>query len=327
MMRKIISSLLILTFCLAFLAGCSLLPKEIAFRNVNFYVDGELYTTKSVIVGQSVSVPKNPEKENFVFTGWRTDGAVSYMYDFSYNVIDHMDLHACFTLDAVAVGNMIAEKTVKSTVQVFNTNSNTSGETVLDAYSSQGSGVVIKISGGYCYVITNAHVVEKEDNYANQSIVVRDPWGNLYEGHIYKDPSTNLEAVSRDFDLALIWFRYTPRINQELIKIKFGENAKVGDYVVAVGNPQGLINSVTYGNALAYQEIVADDDDSINKVTFDVLFYNAPTDHGSSGGAIVDPYGKLVGISFAGANNGEYGCAIPISKVKEFLNIYYKLFV
>lgn len=326
-MKRIVSSLLILAFCLVFFAGCSLSPQEIVLRDVNFYVDGELYTTKTVVLGQSVSVPKNPEKDNFVFTGWRTEGIVSYMYDFSSKVIDGMNLHACFTLDTVAVGNMIASETVKSTVQVFNTNSNTSGGTVVDGNSSQGSGVVVKISGGYCYVLTNAHVVEKEEDYANQSIAVRDPWGNLYEAHIYTDPSTKLDAISQDFDLALIWFRYNPRINQELVKIKMGEDVEVGDYVITVGNPQGLINSVTYGKALAYQGIVADDSDPINKVKFNVLFYNAPTDHGSSGGAVVDAYGKLVGISFAGANDGEYGCAIPISQVREFLKLYYKLYI
>lgn len=322
-MRKIISFLLILTLCVTFLAGCSLLPKEIAFRQVNFYVDGELYETSNVMVGYSVANPKNPEKENFVFVGWRTEGSPSYMYDFSSMVMSDINLHACFTLNTIEVGNRIASQTLRSTVQVINIATNTFGDKITGSSVAQGSGVVIKIAGGCCYVLTNAHVIDEIKGYSNHQISVRDPWGYIYEAEIYVDQTTGRKAVSQDYDLAVIRFAYTPQADQKMTKILFGEDPEIGDYVVAIGNPEGLINSVTYGMAAAYQQINAPDDDPIKKVTFDVLYHNAPTNHGSSGGALVDVYGNLVGISFAGIEDGAYGCAIPISQVKTFLDLYY----
>lgn len=323
-MKRIISILVILTLCLALFAGCSLLPEEITLREVNFYVDGELYLSEDVVLGQSVATPKNPEKENHVFIGWRTEGDPAYMYDFSFKVMNSINLHACFTLDTVAVGNMIAEKILKSTVQVFNTATNTGGEEISEMSMSQGSGVVIKIASGCCYVLTNAHVVDKIEGYSNHKLTVRDPWGYSYDAEIYIDQSTKIAAISEDYDLAVIRFRYSPNPDQQLGIINLGDDAKIGDYVVAVGSPEGLMNAVTYGKALVYQRINASKDDPIDKIPFEVLYYNAPTNHGSSGGALVDAYGKLVGISFAGVEDGEYGCAIPVSKVKEFLSVFYK---
>lgn len=322
-MKRIISFLLILALCVTFLASCSLLPEAIGFRQVNFYVDGELYETSNVMVGQSVANPKNPEKENFVFVGWRTEGSPAYMYDFSSIVMTDLNLHAHFALDTVEVGNMIASQTLKSTVQVINLATNTIGDKISGSSLAQGSGVVIKISGGCCYVLTNAHVIKEIEGYSNHQISVRDPWGYVYEAEVYVNQSTGRKAVSQDYDLAVIRFIYAPQSDQKMTKITFGDDPEIGDYVVALGNPKGLINSVTYGMAVTYQQINAPDDDPIKKVTFDVLYHNAPTNHGSSGGALVDVYGNLVGLHFAGVEGGPYSCAIPVSQVRNFLNLYY----
>lgn len=323
-MKKIISALLTLALCLTLLAGCSLLPEKMRFCEVKFYVDGELYDTKTVVVGQSVATPKNPEKENFVFTGWRTDGAISYMFDFSSKLIGDTELHACFTPDAVSIANMIATQTLKSTVTIRNKcyNSIMGGFIETEIFASQGSGVVVDISGGYAYVLTNAHVAKMEEGYSNQEITVEDPWGNEYEARVYKNPGKNDEAISEEYDLALICFKYAPENDGGLVEIALGKDPKIEDFVVAIGNPGGLQNTVTYGYALAYQQIEASEETSITKVTFDVLIHNAPIDHGSSGGALVDAYGKLVGVNFAGYSNGVYGCTIPISKVIEFMNLF-----
>ena len=203
-MKKIISFLLILALCVTFLASCVLLPEEIAFRQVNFYVDGELYKTSNVIVGQGVATPKNPEKENFVFIGWRTEGSPSYMYDFASPVVNNINLHACFTPDTVAIGNMIASQTLRSTVEVFTTATNTVGDKASGSTVAQGSGVVIRIAGGCCYVLTNAHVIDEIKGYSNHQITVRDPWGYVYNAEVYVDQTTGRKVVSEDYDLAVI---------------------------------------------------------------------------------------------------------------------------
>jgi S1-C subfamily serine protease len=289
---------------------------------VNFYVDGELYDTSTVMVGQTVSSPINPKKENYIFTGWRTDGEISFAYDFSTKVIFDMNLHATFAPDAVKIGNMINEKTLKSTVKVLGKSYNTmmGGLVATEASISQGSGAVIDISGGYAYVLTNRHVVTKLEGYDKHSISVEDPWGNTYDAKIYK----NVEyAISEAYDLALICFEYAPEHkDRSLIEFELGKDAKVGDCVISIGNPRGLINSVTYGYALAYQKIEADEESAISNVKFDVLVHDGPITHGSSGGALVDACGRLVGLNFAVLGGGAYGCSIPISRIEEFLSIY-----
>ena len=94
------------------ICSCDFLPEEIKLCNVNFYVDGELYTTKTAIIGQTVSMPKAPQKENEIFVGWFVDGVFSYEYDFSSLVIADTNLYAMFTLDAIALTNMITTKTI-----------------------------------------------------------------------------------------------------------------------------------------------------------------------------------------------------------------------
>ncbi|MBO5715330.1 MAG: trypsin-like peptidase domain-containing protein [Clostridia bacterium] len=321
-MKRIISFLLALTFCLVLFAGCSFLPDEIKLCDVNFYVDGEIYSTKTVVMGQTVGMPKNPEKENFVFTGWRVDGVVSYMYDFSSKVITDLDLHACFTVDTVKVGNLIAQNTLKSTVAVIGKSYNLYPGSLIESsyFMSQGSGVIIDISDGYCYVLTNAHVVEKNKDYSKLKITVEDAWGNSYEASIYKNSNKSTNAFSKDFDLALVCFELPEKY--AFTEIVMGEDPKVDDFVVSIGNPGGLINLVTYGKTLGYQSVKGEDGTAADLVSFEVIIHNAPIAHGSSGGALVDTYGKLVGLNFAGYESGEYGCAIPLSKIKDFLSVY-----
>lgn len=322
-MKRIISFLLILIVALGIFAGCSFLPEELKFCDVNFYVDGEIYATKTVVVGQTVAMPQAPEKENYIFTGWYIKGLISSnIYDFSSKVISDLDLYACFTLDTVSVGNFIAQSTLKSTVEVITKAYNVYPGSVVESSSmtSQGSGVIIDISGGYCYVLTNAHVVDKHEDYSKLQIVVKDAWGNSYEASIYKNSSKNSSAFSKDFDLAVICFRVPEKYS--FTEIVMGEDPQVNDYVISIGNPEGLINSITYGNVLVYQQVNGEEGSAADYISFDVIIHNNPITHGSSGGALVDVYGRLVGLNFAGYENGQYGCAIPISKIKDFLTVY-----
>ena len=316
-MKRIISLFIICIMFTSLVCSCSLLPENLTFCKVNFYVDGELYDSKNVAIGQTVSEPDIPTKQNYVFTGW-VDSTATYKYDFSRKVIDDVDLYAHFTLDAIAFTNMITNQTIKSIVTVVNRSYKGS----ILAGTAQGSGVVIDVSGGYCYVLTNNHVVENEVPNSKQVLSVEDPWGNVYEATVYKSPSKPDYAKSEAYDLALICFKYSPENENALLEIGLGEDLKVKEYVASLGTPAGLKNAVTYGYIMSYQRINADEESSLNKIEFNIILHNAPIDHGSSGGALVNANGELVGINFAGYREGSYGCAIPISKVKEFLNLY-----
>ncbi len=323
-MKRVLSLFIILTIVLSVLSACSLLPDDIKICKVRFFVDGEIYETKTGVIGQTVSEPNAPQKDNLAFVGWYTDGLFSYRFDFSSKLVGNTDLYAYYVIDGVALNDMISQKTINSIVTVENKSYNTVADTEYewDFELSQGSGVVIDISSGYCYVLTNYHVIKKSEKFPKQKFSIEDPWGNVYEAQIYKHVSKADYAMSSDYDLALLCFKYSPTKTPQLEEISIGANPKIDEYVVSLGAPNGLQNAVTCGAVCDYQDINAGENENLENINFTVIVHDAFIDHGSSGGALVNMKGELVGINFAGTGSGEYGCAIPIDKVVEFLDLY-----
>ncbi len=144
-----------------------------------------------------------------------------------------------------------------------------------------GSGIILDADEGY--IATNEHVVK--DN-ASVGVVLAD--GRRYEGTVV--------GVDELTDLAVI------KIEAEgLVAIERGstDTLQVGDTAIAIGNPLGLRGSptVTVGVLSAFDRLVegdTDDDDLYGMVQTD-----APFTRGSSGGALVDAEGKLIGITTA----------------------------
>lgn len=323
-MKRAISLTLILIMIATLICSCSFLPDEIKTCTINFYVDGELYTTKTGVIGQVISQPKSPQKENEIFVGWFVNNILVYEYDFSSLLIGDLDLHAKFVLDGVAITNMMTTQIMKSVVTIVNKAYNTAMGGLIETSSStsQGSGVVVDISDGYCFVLTNYHVVATANGFSKQSIKVEDPWGNEYEANVYKNKNSSSAAIDPSYDLALIYFKYQPTTEMKLEEIAFANNdPKSEENVISLGTPNGQQNSITYGKVLSYQKL-NNSEDSDEKVEFDIIYHSALIYHGSSGGPLVDTSGKLVGLNFAGFENNHYGCAIPLSKIIEFMGKY-----
>jgi Do/DeqQ family serine protease len=162
--------------------------------------------------------------------------------------------------------------------------------------ASLGSGVIVSSSG---YILTNHHVVEAADE-----IEVALPDGKkLLAKVVGNDPDTDLAVL---------------RVNAEqLPAITFGQSdqLRVGDVVLAIGNPFGVGQTVTSGivSALGRSGL------QIN--TFENFIQtDAAINPGNSGGALVDARGNLVGINTAiysrsGGSMG-IGFAIPVSTAK-----------
>jgi serine protease Do len=164
---------------------------------------------------------------------------------------------------------------------------------------SLGSGFIIDKDG---FILTNNHVVEKSDE-----IKVKLSDESEFEAKIIgRDPKT---------DLALI--KIKP--DKSLIPIPFGDSDKlqVGDWVIAIGNPFGLGNTVTAGIVSAkYRQIGLGSYD-------DFIQTDAPINPGNSGGPLLNTAGEVVGINSAifsqtGGSVG-IGFAIPINMVKDLL--------
>ena len=167
--------------------------------------------------------------------------------------------------------------------------------------SSQGSGVVFdKVSlagGGYTYyVLTNNHVIYQDtEGYNRFEYSVRDCYGVVYE--------SSLIAYDPNYDLAVVSFF----AEKDYKVLSFATaNPKVGDSVVAIGQPTGIINAVTEGKVEKYMAVSVGEEDgnvnaSISNVTFDVIRHSAPLNQGSSGGVLLDKDYKICGINYAAA--------------------------
>ncbi|MGI4751086.1 MAG: Do family serine endopeptidase [Janthinobacterium lividum] len=189
---------------------------------------------------------------------------------------------------------------------------------------ASGSGVIISTDG---YIVTNNHVVEKADKI---EITTND----------HRQFSAKVIGTDPNTDLALIKISAT---NLPVVKFGNSDDAKVGEWVLAVGNPFNLTSTVTAGIVSAKGRnvgIIGHEDDqeqgnpfadrtqssgpALNKGIESFIQTDAVINPGNSGGALVNTKGELIGINSAilshtGSYEG-YGFAIPINLAKKVLN-------
>ncbi len=165
---------------------------------------------------------------------------------------------------------------------------------------SLGSGVIVDTEG---HIVTNHHVIANAD-----TVRVQLEDGRVADAHIVgRDPDTDLAVLKIDLS--------------PLPVATFGrsDQLKVGDVVLAIGNPIGLSHTVTHGivSATSRQQLgIAPLEDFIQT--------DAPINFGNSGGALVDSSGALIGINTAivAKNLGVEGIgfAIPVNMVRGVLS-------
>ncbi len=156
--------------------------------------------------------------------------------------------------------------------------------------AAAGSGVIISADG---YIVTNNHVVDGADELTV----------TLNENS--KEYSARVIGADKTTDLALIKIDAK---NLPAIVIANSDDVKVGEWVLAVGNPLGLNNTVTAG-------IISAKARQMGEGVSSMIQTDAAINQGNSGGALVNTRGELVGInamiySQTGSNIG-YGFAIP----------------
>jgi serine protease DegS len=166
--------------------------------------------------------------------------------------------------------------------------------------SSLGSGVIVSNKG---YILTNNHVVEGATGI---EVLLRD--GRNAEAKLVgTDPESDVAVLQVDLDkLAPITFRA-------------GQDLRIGDVVLAIGNPFGVGQTVTMGIVSATGR------DRVGISTFENFIQtDAAINPGNSGGALIDAYGQLVGINTAifsqsGGSQG-IGFAIPMSIARDVMD-------
>jgi S1-C subfamily serine protease len=158
--------------------------------------------------------------------------------------------------------------------------------------AGSGSGVAFTQDG---YLVTNAHVVAGSER-GTATFVDGDELG--------------FEVVGRDAlsDLAVV-----RAAASDLVAAPFGDAARlrVGQLVVAIGNPLGFGGSVTAGVVSALGRSLAARDGQASRLVENVIQTDAALNPGNSGGALADIRGRVVGINTAVAGVG-LGLAVPI---------------
>lgn len=186
----------------------------------------------------------------------------------------------------------IAEKVIPSVVGVLRYQG-----TFYEA-TGIGSGIILDVSDGYAYIVTNAHVVENGTGFK-----VRFNDAQEYDA--------TLIGADTDSDIALL------RIQAEdhMVPAEIGDSSQlvVGEGVVAIGNPVSteLSGSVTDGIISALGRKLSDDN------TINYIQTNAAINPGNSGGALVNEYGQVIGINtmkVAGTGYEGIGFAIPMAE-------------
>jgi S1-C subfamily serine protease len=216
-------------------------------------------------------------------------------------------------IDAASIDfTVAAENTVHSVVHVKNTAIRTQSSP-LDIFFGNGngtrkfeqvgtgSGVIISADG---YIVTNNHVI---DNANNIEITLNN--NKKYEAELIGTDKNNdiaLLKINADVDLP-----YTPFANSD--------NIKIGEWVLAVGNPYNLTSTVTAGIVSAKGR---DLEGNGNIESF--IQTDAAVNPGNSGGALVNTRGELVGINTAiSSKTGSfigYSFAVPSNIAKKIVD-------
>lgn len=167
--------------------------------------------------------------------------------------------------------------------------------------SGLGSGVIVDANDGY--IVTNSHVIDKAED-----IVVTLEDGQRFNAKVIgKDPGADIAVIQIDAE--------------RLTEIALGDSDSLrqGDFVVAIGNPFGLGQTVTSGivSALGRSGLGIESYE-------DFIQTDASINPGNSGGALVNLRGELIGINTAiygsGGGNIGIGFAIPVNMAKQIIS-------
>jgi S1-C subfamily serine protease len=162
-----------------------------------------------------------------------------------------------------------------------------------------GSGVIIKPNG---YILTNNHVV---GNATNIKVTLNDK--RVLNGTVVgRDKFTDLALVKVDAN------------NLPVATLGTTKGLRPGDWVIAIGSPAGLSNTVTFGIVSALGRTLGDE---LSAGDVGLVQTDAAINPGNSGGPLLDIHGNVIGIDTAiKANFQNIGFAIPVDMAKEVAN-------
>ena len=262
------------------------------------FVSGVIGAT--LVIGTCFGVPSIKEK----LIGSKATVTTSITApDGTKNIVNIAD----YSNTAMAVAEKVLPSVVGITVN-YQTSSIFGGKS---NSSATGSGIIISEDG---YIVTNNHVISTESSSSYYTITE----ATGIEVNIYNDTeSYTATVVGTDAytDLAVLKIEktgLTPAV------IGNSDKVKVGEFVMAVGNPLGMDYSVTSGIVSALNREV-----EVEGTFYETIQTDAAINSGNSGGALVNANGELIGINtvkISGAGVEGIGFAIPISSATNIID-------
>ena len=262
------------------------------------FVSGVIGAT--LVIGTCFGVPSIKEK----LIGSKATITTSITApDGTKNIVNIAD----YSNTAMAVAEKVLPSVVGITVN-YQTSSIFGGKS---NSSATGSGIIISEDG---YIVTNNHVISTESSSSYYTITE----ATGIEVNIYNDTeSYTATVVGTDAytDLAVLKIEktgLTPAV------IGNSDKVKVGEFVMAVGNPLGMDYSVTSGIVSALNREV-----EVEGTFYETIQTDAAINSGNSGGALVNANGELIGINtvkISGAGVEGIGFAIPISSATNIID-------
>lgn len=257
-----------------------------------------------------------------IFAGVITLGAYKYFFEVpKYAIVSSNEEQSVFNTSytpTTAKGAGInevdftnaAERTVNSVVHVKNLTLSTRRSSVFDFFYGSGgtvtpqvgtgSGVIISQDG---YIVTNNHVI---DNATQLQVTLNN--NQTYEAELVgTDPNSDIALIKIDTE-------------DKLPYLAFGDsdNTKIGEWVLAVGNPFNLTSTVTAGIVSAKARSLQ------TRSNQSFIQTDAAVNPGNSGGALVNTNGDLIGINTAiSSQTGSYvgySFAVPSNIAKKVVN-------
>jgi S1-C subfamily serine protease len=168
---------------------------------------------------------------------------------------------------------------------------------LIETNYATGSGVVINANGD---ILTNQHVI---DGVTRCYAIYENGQGGLGVKFI-----ANVLYSDKTKDLALL--KLNTDKDTDFIPLGSSDTITEGQHIVTIGSPKGFINTISEGIISSIREV--------NGRSY--LQITAPITHGSSGGALLNMRGELIGITTLGINTGDLNFAIALSEIKKFLN-------
>ena len=211
--------------------------------------------------------------------------------------------------EVINIINELNNEVIKSNVTITNESKDYFSGTSI----SSGSGTIIKEDSNKYYVLTNNHVVYAL-NPNRTKYYVYDYLNNEYEATLmFYDPN---------YDMALLSFN---KVSSNLrVASLASSDLKVKDNLIAIGQPLGQRNIITFGEVIKYDTVQCDNcGEQESNISYDCMYYDAITSNGNSGGMLINFNYELVGVvTYGFTSNGtySYGAGSSVSKVREFLS-------